>query len=75
MVPMTIPAIAPPLSPSSSGALTPIAGDPSVFTGVSKACVVVGFPVSVTVDKPLLVPRTGGVAVAVAQMEELPMMH
>lgn len=70
-----MPAIAPPLNPLSLGALIPSMGDPSVDTGVSNACVVVGFPVSVTVDKPSLVPRTGGVAVAVAQIEELPTIH
>lgn len=48
-------------------------GDPSVDTGVSNACVAVGLPVSVTVAKPSLVPRTGGVAVA--QIEELPIIH
>lgn len=50
-------------------------GDPSVETGVSKPCVVVGDSVAVAVAKPLLVPRTGGVAVMVAQMEELPATH
>lgn len=73
MDPMTMPAMAPPLSPSSSGALTPTMAAPSVPTGVSNGCVVVAEAVAVTVLA--LVPLTGGVAVAVAQMEELPMMH
>lgn len=71
--PMTMPAIAPPLSPPSSGAFTPTRAAPSVPTGVSNAWVVVAEAVAVTVLA--LVPLTGGVAVAVAQMEELPMIH
>ena len=72
---MTIPAIAPPLSPLSFGAATPIAGDPSVCIGVSKGWVVVAEPVSVAAAALLLVPSAEGADVIVAQMEELPARH
>lgn len=81
ITPITIPAIAPPLRPPL-GALTPIIDDPSVPTGAMNPWVVVAAAVSVTVDMPLLVPRTGGVAglsvaVAVGQAaaDELPTTH
>lgn len=73
IVPMTIPAIAPPLSPPLSGAFSPMSWAPSVPTGATKPCVVVADAVAVMVDA--LVPRTGGVAVAVAQIDELPITH
>lgn len=81
MVPMTIPAMAPPLRPPlSSAALAPIKSAPLVPTGAVNPSVVVGADVSVTVDAPLLVPRTPGVASPVASVpvgmaEELSATH
>lgn len=82
IVPMTIPAIAPPLSPPPpvEAALAPIKSAPFVPTGAVNPSVVVGAEVCVTVDAPLLVPRTPGVAspvasVPVAMAEELSATH
>lgn len=63
MVPITIPAIAPPLSlPPLLVALAPISSAPSVPTGAMNPWVMVGAEVCVTVDAPLLVSRTPGLA-------------
>lgn len=70
IVPMTIPAIAPPLRPLFP-ALALVSVAPPVPTGAIKGSVVVAAPVWVTVASPLLVGRRGGLAVAEAEAQLL----